>query len=119
MGPAMVAQALAVAIWPAFNSTWPAAAGATAAAIITATLGSADSYSNNSTVGAGHSKVVVHENITIDNKKDLHREEGHARDTSWAPFWATVPAWSATVLLMLGPATLLVRPSLPLEYFGA
>ena len=117
MGPAMVAQALAVAIFPASNSTWPAAAGASAAAIITATLANADregdrgSDRNSSMAGASHGRPEMHNNITIGNKKDYQSEEAHVRDYSWAPFWATVPAWSATVLLMLGPATLLVRHS--------
>lgn len=121
MGPAMVAQALAVAILPASNSTWPAAAGATAAAIITATLANADSEGgrtsdrdsvrNSSVAGASHGRAEMHNDTTIENKKDSHGKEGHVRYYSWVPFWATVPAWSATVLLMLGPATLLVRHS--------
>ena len=31
----------------------------------------------------------------------------------WRPFWATVPAWSATLLLMLEPVKLLVRAVQP------
>ena len=108
VGPAMVAQALTLAVWPATTAVWPAAAGATAAIAVTVALSSASSSrtvpaardsagggpSSGSSSGAGASARGGGRGLTA---------------ASWAPFWATVPAWSATALLMMGPAVLLVR----------
>jgi len=84
LGFALVPQAVALAtVGPAACGTAPAMVGAALGIALTTAIGSPTQAS-----GDG------------DAERGLRR---------WRPFWATVPAWSASLLLMLQPVKTLVR----------
>ncbi len=92
LGFALVPQAVALAtVGPAACGTAPALVGAVLGIALTAAIGS---------------PTAQQEGSDVDAEPGLRR---------WRPFWATVPAWSASLLLMLQPVKLLVRFALTMS----